>query len=593
MRFVIIRIDLELINWHPFQRLIHFSSQRSEIPNQFQSGLVFGFTSVADTNNTYCLGVVSTDDDLPSGTSCLGVFTLDPSLTDQQLIEMCVKSAKSKKSGKLLILSTINENDSFELKTNFFDIKSKQLCECSFEIVDDSEAIDQTIVVRLKANIGLTLDSAKDKQTITDNLKQSLDQLKEDISSFEISLIQSSFKTTITSTDKSLNSLTLTDLYGYLEEDPDLFDGVEIPANMKKKMIEKMRKQKASAKSPFEFTTNNSDDKTKDTIEVIDLSGDQNNLRIDLLVDSISLVEECNNISYLLRMFSSQIKQKAEEMVKEIIEFVDFDSHKLFVPKVYNFLPKNICSHFISIIYPIGLSDDQLIEKRKKVHLKYLLPMERPLLRKSNHFVFDSEKPNNVYLTTVHIGLKDSGVKGGQAFCVYGNYTYHHYMQDRIDDNGWGCAYRSLQTIVSWFKHQSYIDKPVPTHKEIQKALVEVGDKPESFIGSRQWIGSQEVSYVLSHLYGITSKIMFVSSGADLANKGRELAHHFTTNGTPIMIGGGVLAHTILGVDFNENTGELKFLILDPHYTGAEDLTVIHKKVKLVSLSPLFNDNGA
>ena len=48
--------------------------------------------------------------------------------------------------------------------------------------------------------------------------------------------------------------------------------------------------------------------------------------------------------------------------------------------------------------------------------------------------------------------------------------------------------------------------------------------------------------------------------------------------------GGGVLAHTILGVDYNEVTGDLKFLILDPHYTGAEDIKVILDKV---SLSPL------
>jgi hypothetical protein len=43
-------------------------------------------------------------------------------------------------------------------------------------------------------------------------------------------------------------------------------------------------------------------------------------------------------------------------------------------------------------------------------------------------------------------------------------------------------------------------------------------------------------------------------------------------------IGGGVLAHTILGVDFNNSTGELKFLILDPHFTGADDLHVVQNK---------------
>ncbi len=35
----------------------------------------------------------------------------------------------------------------------------------------------------------------------------------------------------------------------------------------------------------------------------------------------------------------------------------------------------------------------------------------------------------------------------------------------------------------------------------------------------------------------VTCRIMNVSSGADLAGKGRELASHFTHQGTPIMIG--------------------------------------------------------
>jgi len=44
------------------------------------------------------------------------------------------------------------------------------------------------------------------------------------------------------------------------------------------------------------------------------------------------------------------------------------------------------------------------------------------------------------------------------------------------------------------------------------------------------------------------------------------------------MMGGGNLAFTILGVDWNQETGEASFLILDPHYTGAEDLKAIQGK---------------
>lgn len=56
-------------------------------------------------------------------------------------------------------------------------------------------------------------------------------------------------------------------------------------------------------------------------------------------------------------------------------------------------------------------------------------------------------------------------------------------------------------------------------------------------MGSRQWIGSFEVSMCLEHLLGVTSKIMFVSTGAEMRTKGRDLMHHFETQGTPIMIG--------------------------------------------------------
>lgn len=39
--------------------------------------------------------------------------------------------------------------------------------------------------------------------------------------------------------------------------------------------------------------------------------------------------------------------------------------------------------------------------------------------------------------------------------------------------------------------------------------------------------------------------------------------------------GGGVLAYTLLGVDFNEANSDCAFLILDPHYTGNDNLKKI------------------
>lgn len=169
-------------------------------------------------------------------------------------------------------------------------------------------------------------------------------------------------------------------------------------------------------------------------------------------------------------------------------------------------------------------------------------------------------------------------VKGGEQYIVKGDYLYYHYMQDGFDDNGWGCAYRSFQTLFSWYRLQDYTSLRTPTHAEIQKCLIDLGDKPTSFQNSRQWIGSMEVSMCMQYFLNVDCRILHVKSGSEMAQHGPTFAQHFSTYGTPVMIGGGVLAHTILGVDFNSETNELKFLILDPHYTGADDLDTIQKK---------------
>ena len=56
---------------------------------------------------------------------------------------------------------------------------------------------------------------------------------------------------------------------------------------------------------------------------------------------------------------------------------------------------------------------------------------------------------------------------GGEVSLVYGAYTYYHYMQDKFNDDGWGCAYRSLQTLISWFRLQGYTETKNPTHSQV------------------------------------------------------------------------------------------------------------------------------
>ncbi|XP_040990429.1 probable Ufm1-specific protease isoform X2 [Juglans microcarpa x Juglans regia] len=251
----------------------------------------------------------------------------------------------------------------------------------------------------------------------------------------------------------------------------------------------------------------------------------------------------------------------------------------------YHFNPPGVL-HPITVIYELNYGETEMkqVDIRKSLHLRLGLPSDRPLLRTANALDLsttndsarnDTIRKGSTLLKDVHIGIPGSGVPGGIVSLVQGSYEYYHYLQDSFNDLGWGCAYRSLQTIISWFRLQHYSSIDVPSHREIQQALVEIGDKDASFIGSREWIGAIELSFVLDKLLGVSCRVINVTSGAELPEKCRELALHFENQGTPIMIGGGVLAYTLLGVDYNEASGDCAFLILDPHYTGNEDLKKI------------------
>jgi len=233
--------------------------------------------------------------------------------------------------------------------------------------------------------------------------------------------------------------------------------------------------------------------------------------------------------------------------------------------------------HPITVCYPKNKNEDDLLEYRKDTLHKLFMQEEVPTFRRNLAYTNNSqlvEAGNKI--VTPHLGLKD--FEGYQQAFVDGKYLYYHYKQDGMDDTGWGCAYRSLQTIVSWACYHGYCNKKVPNHTEIQQTLVSIGDKPRRFIQSSSWIGSIEVQRVLDEWAGMQSRIITLNSGSQISEKAREILMHFRTEGTPIMIGGGVLAHTIVGIAFNELTGDSRFVVLDPHYPGKEDLTTIHKK---------------
>ena len=188
------------------------------------------------------------------------------------------------------------------------------------------------------------------------------------------------------------------------------------------------------------------------------------------------------------------------------------------------------------------------------------------------------QSQNVTYIKSPHLFLKKKLTSNEKIISyIKGDYLYYHYNKENINDIGWGCAYRSLQTLFSWFTLNTSIGKrkKIPSILEIQITLFKLGDKDKNFINSNSRIGSYEVCLVLNELLGIESKIIFVPSGKDISNKGKELIFHFQNNGTPIMIGGDVYAYTILGIDYDFVKDECMFLILDPHYSGDDNINDI------------------
>ncbi|GLE06659.1 hypothetical protein PINS_up016053 [Pythium insidiosum] len=250
-----------------------------------------------------------------------------------------------------------------------------------------------------------------------------------------------------------------------------------------------------------------------------------------------------------------------------------------------------LASHHFALIgtaFPVTLvalddvvSTDSIGLSRLALAELLLQPTNQPLFDVSRcSLVLESRRLDaSDVLRNVHEGIPSSGVPNGTQYLVDGFYGYYHYMQQGMNDKGWGCAYRSLQTLASWLAMQHYTDLDgAPSHREIQDVLVKIGDKPPSFLGSKDWIGSMEVGYVLDERFGVSFRSLNVASGPQLVDCAQELKHHFQTQGTPVMMGGGSLAFTLLGIDYNEASGDCAFLILDPHYVGAEDLDAIQTK---------------
>ena len=197
-------------------------------------------------------------------------------------------------------------------------------------------------------------------------------------------------------------------------------------------------------------------------------------------------------------------------------------------------------------------------------------------------------------LRNVHLQLEHHNVRAGiEVAMVRGDYLWYHYLCDGFDDVGWGCAYRSCQTLLSHVRlavsagatrnarsppppQSPQPSSPflppsptIPSIHELQSQLHAAGDKSSSFVGSCEWIGSCEVALLLDMLDGVPCRILTTNDGTCVEDEWCALLwRHFNEEGTPVMVGGasgGAIA--ILGISRGGTAGT-QFLFLDPHFVG-------------------------
>eukprot|EP00731_Ephydatia_muelleri_P037354 Em0447g9a len=241
-------------------------------------------------------------------------------------------------------------------------------------------------------------------------------------------------------------------------------------------------------------------------------------IRLTLPLDLLVLVNPTSNITTVIKVLKEAIcsQLRAEE------QMLIWKSTPCSIVIRHRHVPTQDCP--VTVLYPSApmggstLTDSDLLDMRKALHHFLGVPQDCPYFRHTNREYFS--KITGAHLSPPSINHPSPSPSPQEHILLV-------LMQ----------LYATQETLWSWFVYQGYTSRAPPTHRQVQQALVDVRDKEPSFVGSREWIGSFEVSTCLNQLLGIQCKIHYCSSGAEMGSVGRLLLHHFKTQWTPVMIG--------------------------------------------------------
>ena len=266
----------------------------------------------------------------------------------------------------------------------------------------------------------------------------------------------------------------------------------------------------------------------------------------------------------------------------------------------FHFLPPSF-PHPLVITFPTDGDEEELTAMRAQWHRRFSLQAARPLLRPINALQLRSSSASSVSASFLSLLSSHPSLRGKllsphlavapptssspssrlRLHLSSSPYLYYHYESH---DTGWGCAYRTAQTIVSAImlcalpsfssSSASASASPpfLPSISAMQSML--------RITNPKGWIGAVEVAAVLEQHAHTQCRILHLPDGADAAERSfnSQLASYFDSEGGIAMIGGGVLAYGLAGLASEEDEAgrvECSYLIVDPHYTGEDDLQAV------------------
>ena len=211
-------------------------------------------------------------------------------------------------------------------------------------------------------------------------------------------------------------------------------------------------------------------------------------------------------------------------------------------------------------------------------------------------------------------------------FCDLSHLYFYHYACESVNDTNWGCAWRSLQSVLRFQLSLENKEEDISFYKlfikygskdtliEIFKNMCQKDDKEKivSILSRKEFAPFENsdgwaepfISQLVLYDYGYEGDLILVNGYPSRSYAPKEvfdktvnfdefktiLKEHFSQkNLGPIILDDSVGSCAIIGIKFNENEN-VELMIMDPHDAGSQDkglyIITLDKNGEFVQIEP-------